>query len=41
VCDVKLLVSGLDGAGDYTCGYFKIPYMYADVREALYRLGKL
>jgi hypothetical protein len=40
-CDVKLLVSGQDAGGDYTCGYFKIPYMYANVQEALYRLGRL
>lgn len=39
--DVKLLISGRDALGDYTCGYFNIPYMYADVVEALYRLGKL
>lgn len=40
-CDVKMLVSGRDASGDYTCGYFKIPYMYANVQEALYRLGRL
>jgi len=41
VADLKMLVSGMDAGGDYTCGYFSIPYIYADVREALYRLGKL
>jgi len=39
--DVKLLVSGRDSSGNYTCGYFSIPWMYADVTEALYRLGRL
>ena len=39
--DMKMLVSGRSASGDYTCGYFNVPYMYADVREALYRLGKL
>lgn len=39
--DVKMLVSGRDGGGDYTCGYFNIPYIYADVKELAYRLGKL
>lgn len=39
--DVKMLVSGRNSSGDYTCGYFNIPYLYADVKDFAYRLGKL
>ncbi len=39
--DLKMLVSGKSAGGDYTLGYFKIPYIYADVKEALYRMELL
>jgi len=39
--DVKMLISGRDSSGNYTCGYFNIPYIYANVKELAYRLGKL
>jgi hypothetical protein len=39
--DMKMLVSGRDASGKYTLGYFNVPYIYADVKEALYRMERL
>jgi len=36
--DVKMLVSGKNAAGVYACGYFKIPNMYLNPTELMYRL---
>jgi hypothetical protein len=36
--DVKILVSGRTAAGVYSCGYFKIPNIYLNPTELMYRL---